>query len=92
MWEISGHIVLKRRKDYDEASELNAWRLLAEVSLSEARFKEVKAMIFEAIATCPIVEDMLLEETTATALREVDSINTAASSMVAGNHECLVRQ
>ncbi|KAJ1685900.1 hypothetical protein LUZ63_017290 [Rhynchospora breviuscula] len=49
VWEISGHIVLKRRKDYDEASEASAWRLLAEVSLSEERFEEVKEYIFAAI-------------------------------------------
>lgn len=48
VWEISGHIVLKRRKDYDEASDASAWRLLAEVSLSEERFEEVKTYIFEA--------------------------------------------
>jgi len=48
VWEISGHIVLKRREDYEEASETSAWRLLAEVSLSEARFEEVKAYIFDA--------------------------------------------
>ncbi|KAF8391586.1 hypothetical protein HHK36_023892 [Tetracentron sinense] len=49
VWEISGHMVLKRKKDYEEASEENAWRLLAEVSLSEERFQEVKALIFGAI-------------------------------------------
>ncbi|CAN6349168.1 unnamed protein product [Urochloa humidicola] len=48
VWEISGHIVLKRRNDYDEASETSAWKLLAEVSLSEERFEEVKAYIFTA--------------------------------------------
>ncbi|PKA57466.1 GDP-L-galactose phosphorylase 1 [Apostasia shenzhenica] len=48
VWEISGHMVLKRRKDYDEATEDYAWRLLAEVSLSEERFQEVKSYIFEA--------------------------------------------
>lgn len=48
VWEISGHIVLKRRNDFDEASEGSAWRLLAEVSLSEERFEEVKAYIFDA--------------------------------------------
>lgn len=47
-WEISGHIVLKRKQDYEEASEAYAWRLLAEVSLSEERFEEVKASLFEA--------------------------------------------
>ncbi|CAL4911267.1 unnamed protein product [Urochloa decumbens] len=48
VWEISGHIVLKRRNDYEEASETSAWKLLAEVSLSEERFEEVKAYIFTA--------------------------------------------
>lgn len=48
VWEISGHIVLKRRKDFDDASEAYAWRLLAEVSLLEARFQEVKDYAFEA--------------------------------------------
>ncbi|KAF3443594.1 hypothetical protein FNV43_RR13282 [Rhamnella rubrinervis] len=48
VWEISGHIVLKRRKDFDEASEAYAWRLLAEVSLLEDRFEEVKDCILEA--------------------------------------------
>ncbi|XP_058107899.1 GDP-L-galactose phosphorylase 2-like isoform X1 [Magnolia sinica] len=48
VWEISGHMVLKRKKDYEEASEDYAWRLLAEVSLSEERFHEVKAYVLEA--------------------------------------------
>eukprot|EP00252_Welwitschia_mirabilis_P015000 TRINITY_DN330_c1_g5_i1.p1 TRINITY_DN330_c1_g5~~TRINITY_DN330_c1_g5_i1.p1 ORF type:complete len:442 (+),score=68.84 TRINITY_DN330_c1_g5_i1:773-2098(+) len=48
VWEISGHMVLKRRQDYDRASEDYAWRLLAEVSLSEERFEEVKVYILEA--------------------------------------------
>ncbi|XP_011099472.1 GDP-L-galactose phosphorylase 2 [Sesamum indicum] len=47
-WEISGHMVLKHRKDYDEASEQYAWRLLAEVSLSEERFQDVKQLVCEA--------------------------------------------
>ncbi|NBH36908.1 hypothetical protein D3Z58_26305, partial [Clostridiaceae bacterium] len=50
VWEISGHMVLKRKEDYEGASEGNAWRLLAEVSLSEERFEEVKDIIFEAIS------------------------------------------
>ncbi|OMO55504.1 GDP-L-galactose phosphorylase 1-like protein [Corchorus capsularis] len=48
VWEIGGHIVLKRHEDYDNATEESAWRLLAEVSLSEERFKEVKAYVLEA--------------------------------------------
>ncbi|KZV56387.1 hypothetical protein F511_00384 [Dorcoceras hygrometricum] len=52
VWEISGHIVLKRKEDYEEASTENAWRLLAEVSLSEERLQEVKELIFESISCC----------------------------------------
>ncbi|GAV89546.1 hypothetical protein CFOL_v3_32960 [Cephalotus follicularis] len=48
VWEISGHIVLKRKKDFEDLSEAYASRLLAEVSLSEERFQEVKAYILEA--------------------------------------------
>lgn len=51
VWEISGHLVLKRKEDYEGASEENAWRLLAEVSLSEERFKKVSGLIFEAIVS-----------------------------------------
>lgn len=49
VWEISGHMVLKRRKDYEDASEEYAQRLLSEVSLSEERFKEVKVYVLEAL-------------------------------------------
>lgn len=49
VWEMSGHMVLKRKEDYEGASEEKAWRLLAEVSLSEERFREVNTMIFDAI-------------------------------------------
>ncbi|KAK6798246.1 hypothetical protein RDI58_005948 [Solanum bulbocastanum] len=48
VWEISGHIVLKRTNDYNDASEEYAWKLLSEVSLSEERFEEVKGYISEA--------------------------------------------
>ncbi|KAH7290450.1 hypothetical protein KP509_30G049000 [Ceratopteris richardii] len=44
VWEISGHIVLKRKEDYERASEDYAWRLLAEVSLDEDAFEELKRM------------------------------------------------
>ncbi|XP_039158811.1 GDP-L-galactose phosphorylase 1-like [Eucalyptus grandis] len=43
VWEIGGHVVLKRREDFENVSEDYAWRLLAEVSLSEESFREVKA-------------------------------------------------
>lgn len=57
-WEISGHIVLKRRKDFEEAPEEYAWRVLSEVSLSEERFQEVKAYVLEAVGLQkPILEE-----------------------------------
>lgn len=58
VWEISGHMVLKRKEDYEGASEDNAWRLLAEASLSEERFKEVTALAFEAIGCSNQEEDL----------------------------------
>ncbi|RRT81885.1 hypothetical protein B296_00021101 [Ensete ventricosum] len=62
VWEISGHMVLKRKKDYEEASEAYAWRLLAEVSLSEERFHEVKTYIFEAIGLVDSEEETIDED------------------------------
>ncbi|PWA50014.1 hypothetical protein CTI12_AA476700 [Artemisia annua] len=55
IWEISGHMVLKRKEDFDGATEANAWSLLAEVSLFEERFQEVTSIIFEAIS-CVVIE------------------------------------
>lgn len=66
VWEISGHIVLKRRSDYEEASEASAWRLLAEVSLSEERFEEVKAYIFDAAGLVQSDEEEVSEDEDAT--------------------------
>ena len=95
VWEISGHMVLKRKKDYEEASEENAWRLLAVVSLSEERFQEVNALIFEAIASGVDVSQNITEEQEAEAKpqadEEVDTIkNASRSTMVAGTEECPV--
>jgi GDP-L-galactose phosphorylase len=44
VFEISGHIVLKRQEDYDKADQAWAWRLLEYASLPEARFKDVTAL------------------------------------------------
>ncbi|KAK8527190.1 hypothetical protein V6N12_054414 [Hibiscus sabdariffa] len=93
VWEISGHMVLKRRKDYDEASDENAWRLLAEVSLSDERFREVNELIFEAIAngkdSIENTADTVLEEP----IEEKKTITKSSHrSMVAGTQECLVQQ
>ena len=98
VWEISGHMVLKRKEDYEEASEENAWRLLAEVSLSEARFQEVNALIFEAISyTCSgsdnEAQNMIEDENGKSSVEEVDAINQSSHrAVVAGNQECLVQQ
>lgn len=96
VWEISGHMVLKRKKDYEEASEANAWRLLAEVSLSEERFQEVKALIFEVISCRdkgnPSVSESLLEEEPddkPQSLEEVDALNKGSHHPVVSG-ECLV--
>lgn len=56
-WEIGGHMVLKRRKDYEEASEDSAGRLLAEVSLSAERFQQVKGCIFDALGLVVVSEE-----------------------------------
>ncbi|KAJ7960814.1 GDP-L-galactose phosphorylase 1-like protein [Quillaja saponaria] len=86
VWEISGHMVLKRKKDYEEASEENAWKLLAEVSLSEERFQEVNALIFEAIASGELDDKPQ-------SLEEIDAINPDANpTTLAGSQECFVLQ
>ena len=46
VWEISGHLVLKRRCDYDNFTEASAWELLAAVSLSEAELDDVARLVF----------------------------------------------
>ncbi|KAE9598485.1 hypothetical protein Lal_00027056 [Lupinus albus] len=86
VWEISGHMVLKRKKDFDEASEANAWRLLAEVSLSEERFQEVNDLIFQAITSGKL--DVICQ-----CPDENDAVTSnPRSSMMAGSKECLVLQ
>ncbi|GFP79100.1 gdp-l-galactose phosphorylase 1 [Phtheirospermum japonicum] len=90
VWEISGHMVLKRKEDYEGASEENAWRLLAEVSLSEERLREVKELIFEAIC-CNIVVNEVVAETT---LEETAAVATPqsheATDAVNGSHAAMV--
>ncbi|KAI5061064.1 hypothetical protein GOP47_0023569 [Adiantum capillus-veneris] len=60
VWEISGHIVLKRKEDYERASEDLAWRLLAEVSLDEESFHELKiACLGELICGSPVGNEVV---------------------------------
>lgn len=89
VWEISGHMVLKRKEDYEGASEENAWRLLAEVSLSEERFQEVKEIIFEAI-TCAVDECVVNtdEDQDIEGRSHGEVVNHA---IVPGKPECLVQ-
>ncbi|KAG8054320.1 hypothetical protein GUJ93_ZPchr0001g31716 [Zizania palustris] len=51
VWELSGHLVLKRRKDYDGASEATICGFLVEASLSETEFLELKSRIMEFLAS-----------------------------------------
>ena len=93
VWEISGHMVLKRKEDFDGATEANAWRLLAEVSLSEERFQEVIAIIFEAIS-CVVTETTSLpDEDEQDDVEDVDALNNGShqAAIVAGKQECLVQ-
>lgn len=92
VWEISGHMVLKRKEDYEGASEDNAWRLLAEVSLSEERFQEVKDIIFEAI-TCAVDESVVKtrssdEDQDIEGRSHEEAVNLG---IVPGKPECLVQ-
>ncbi|KAK4275437.1 hypothetical protein QN277_018520 [Acacia crassicarpa] len=88
VWEISGHMVLKRKTDYDEASEVKAWKLLAEVSLSEDRFQEVTALIFEAIDAS--VEPAANPQSTEEKVKVRDSSHYPC--LADGSQECLVLQ
>ena len=97
VWEISGHIVLKRQEDYEGATEENAWRLLAVVSLSEERFCEVNALIFEAIIGANAAELVaMLEEDDDVKPRPMEDGDglkqPSRHAMATGTQECLVQQ
>ncbi|XP_042438918.1 GDP-L-galactose phosphorylase 1-like [Zingiber officinale] len=90
VWEISGHMVLKRKKDFEEATEQYAWRLLAEVSLSEARFKEVEDYIFGALGLEESTKEKIkLEEKKETSFQSLAPIDRATCNLAEG---CLVLQ
>lgn len=94
VWEISGHIVLKRRNDYEEASEGSAWRLLAEVSLSEERFEEVKAYIFDAAGMVETKDEVTIKAKEEREEKEEKFEGNVVEPMVTSHfHEgCLVLQ
>lgn len=54
IWELSGHLVLKRRKDYDEASEANISRFLVEAALSETKFQELNLCVLDFLTSSDI--------------------------------------
>ncbi|KAL8469894.1 hypothetical protein ACS0TY_032673 [Phlomoides rotata] len=85
VWEISGHMVLKRKEDYEGASEDKAWRLLAEVSLSEERLEEVKELIFETICLNAEANKVVAASTTeesAQSHEDVDDLKGSHPAMV----------
>jgi GDP-L-galactose phosphorylase len=51
IWELSGHLVLKRRKDYEEASEANICRFLVEAALSETEFQELNLCVLDFLTS-----------------------------------------
>ncbi|KAG0598711.1 hypothetical protein M758_12G095300 [Ceratodon purpureus] len=79
VWEISGHIVLKRRTDFELATEEYAWKLLAEVSLSHERFEEVKAACLKAA----------FEQNSEVVLADTDGFSTVLSN--GGTYNCVER-
>merc|ERR1712157_561724 len=45
-FEIGGHMVLKRKQDYEAATEEKICELLSYASLSEAEFKDIQQELF----------------------------------------------
>ncbi|WOG98539.1 hypothetical protein DCAR_0417882 [Daucus carota subsp. sativus] len=90
VWEISGHMVLKRKEDYEEASEEKAWRLLAEVSLSEERFKEVKDIIFDAVSSAANENELISQNDQEHHTNQESGTHNNGSSAALVSHECLV--
>ncbi|CAN6445646.1 unnamed protein product [Victoria cruziana] len=92
VWEISGHMVLKRKQDYEDASEEYAWKLLAEVSLSEERFEEVKSSVLEALGERDgIVAIEASEETDNVGFHKDAAVN-GVPGIVMDEKGCLVNQ
>lgn len=56
VFEMAGHIIMKRREDFDSMTEEAADQLLAAASLSAPAFEEVKALFLEAAETCMRVQ------------------------------------
>lgn len=50
-FEIAGHMVLKRREDYEEMSQERAWSILEHVSLTNEEMERLQAKVFAAYMT-----------------------------------------
>lgn len=50
-FEIAGHMVLKRREDYETMSQDRAWDILQHVSLSNDEMEELQAKVFAVYMT-----------------------------------------
>lgn len=48
VFEIAGHMIMKRKEDYETLTEERAEQLLAAVSLSQEAFAQVKALCLKA--------------------------------------------
>lgn len=48
-FEIAGHMVLKRRCDYEALNQDTAWRLLEQVSLTDAAMAELQTRLFAGL-------------------------------------------
>ncbi|CAM6103833.1 unnamed protein product [Calypogeia fissa] len=77
IWEISGHIILFRREDFEMATEDYAWKLLAEVSLSADRFEELKSM-----CSLRVPEERPIALKGSADLAEDDPVNVADRKMM----------
>lgn len=50
-FEIAGHMVLKRREDYEGMSQEQAWNILQHVSLTHDEMESLQAKVFAAYMT-----------------------------------------
>eukprot|EP00271_Cylindrocystis_brebissonii_P018266 TRINITY_DN509_c0_g1_i3.p1 TRINITY_DN509_c0_g1~~TRINITY_DN509_c0_g1_i3.p1 ORF type:complete len:477 (-),score=91.16 TRINITY_DN509_c0_g1_i3:1215-2645(-) len=90
-WEISGHMVLKQKQDYENATEEYACALLSAVSLSAADFEEVKKICLEegekAMEEClPTMLEMGLARPSMPVVRPASPSDVAIVPTKGGRH------
>lgn len=96
VWEISGHMVLKCKKDFDGATGENAWRHFPEVSLSVERFQEASDShhLWSHIMCGYIETKSFPDEDERHDVEDVDVLNNGshlAAIIVAGKQKYLVQ-